>query len=179
MSKRRSVFPLAVLVVLMAVGWVFLSPYLAVRKIAAAADRGDSAALERMVDFPSLRASVRDNVRTGVSRRIARDGGVAATLGGMVVGALADPVVDAAVTPAGIAALTRGRLPVDRAPGEGDVRQRDSRLRVSPGYEDASTFAVRFRDRESGREHMALLLRRRGLMGWTLFAVRTGGEDGG
>jgi hypothetical protein len=172
MKRRGSVVPLLSLLLCTAVAWAYFTPYLALRKLEGAANRGDTAALEGMVDFPALRASVKENVRTGIARTISPErGGALAALGGAVAGALADPVVEMTVTPAGIASLTRGHTPDELYRPEGG-RERGHRMRVSRGYEGLSTFAVRFHDPESGREHVALLLRRHGLAGWKLEAVR-------
>jgi hypothetical protein len=81
--------------------------------------------------------------------------------------------VETAVTPAGIASLTRGHAP-DEVWRPEERGGRGPRMRVSRGYEGLSTFAVRFHDPASGREHVALLLRRHGIARWKLEAVRLG-----
>jgi Protein of unknown function (DUF2939) len=169
MRRTNSVAALAVCV---AAAWLYFTPYLAYGKLTDAADRGDVEALNEVVDFPALRSSFKENIRTGVSRGIDRDGGNPfATIGGALAGMVTAPVVDAAVTPAGIAALTRGNDPRDRDDeDESETRglERDRR------YEGANRFAIRYLDPESGDERIALLMRREGL-GWKLTGVRFGG----
>jgi hypothetical protein len=174
---RRNPLPaLLLLVVFASAAWLYFTPHLTLIRLQKAAESGDAVALERMVDFPALRTSLKENVRSGVSRRISRDGGAAAVIGGLVAGVLADPLVDAAVTPAGIAALTRGRTPAESHEGEAGRAPRDPRLRIDRGYESVSIFAVRYVNRDTGREHLALLLGRSGITGWKLEGIRVEGE---
>jgi hypothetical protein len=174
---RRNTLPaLLLLAVFASAAWLYFTPHLTLIRLQKAAESGDAVALERMVDFPALRTSLKENVRSGVSRRISRDGGAVAVIGGLVAGVLADPLVDAAVTPAGIAALTRGRTPAERGEDEEDRTPRDRRLRIERGYEDLSTFSIRYVEKDSGREHLALLLRRDGIAAWKLQGIRVDGE---
>jgi Protein of unknown function (DUF2939) len=170
MLMKRSKVVLA-LGVCVAAGWLYVAPLLACRKLAAAAERGDMAALNEVVDFPALRGSFSENIKTSVARGIDRDGGnPVAALGGMMAGSVAAPVVNAAVTPAGLALLARGRDPRRGEPKDAD---RESRLKREWGYESMNRFALRFVDRESRDERIALILRRDGL-GWKLSGVRFG-----
>jgi hypothetical protein len=174
--RRRSPFvPLFSLALCVAAAWLYFSPYLAYRKITRAAERGDVEALNDVVDFPALRTSFKDNVRTAVSREISEDqGNPFAVVGGALAGMLTGPVVDAAVTPAGIAALTRGDDPRDRERRDGDEREeRRSDVERDRRYEGLNRFAVRYLDPKSGGEQFALILRRDGL-GWKLSGVRFG-----
>jgi hypothetical protein len=174
--RRNRLAALPLLALFATAAWLYFTPHLTLIRLQKAAESGDAVALERMVDFPALRTSMKDNVRSSVSRRISRDGGALAVIGGMVAGVLADPVADAAVTPAGIAALTRGRTPAEQSDEDAAPAPRDPRLRIDRGYEDLSTFSVRYVNRESGREHLALLLGRSGIAGWKLEGIRVEGE---
>ena len=169
--RRRSLLPLFSLALCLAAAWLFFAPYLTYRKLQRAAERGDVATLERVVDFPALRTSIKDNVRSSIARGIPGDGGLMGALGGALAGAMVSPIVDAAVTPAGIAALTEGDDPRDGEDGEKDDSR--SNQRVERGYEGLNQWVVSYRDRESGREQVALIMRRDGL-GWKLTGVRFG-----
>jgi hypothetical protein len=181
MSRRRSpLVPLLALALCAAVVYLYFTPYLALRKMQAAAESGDTRALAALVDFEALRASAKDEVRDaaarsvsrGSERGLARVGGLVA---GTLAGAVADPLVEAAVTPAGVSGLLQGRAPgakPERETGRG--RWRDD-LRISRGYEGANRFLVRYHARESGDERLALVMEREGL-GWRLVGVRLGGE---
>lgn len=170
MARRSRVVPLFSLALCVAAAWLYFSPYLAYRQITRAADRGDVEALNEVVDFPALRTSFKENVKTAVSREIAADGdNPFAAMGGALAGMITAPIVDAAVTPAGISALTRGN-----DPREGDEdKDRQSKLDRDRRYEGVNRFAVRYLDPETGGEQIALILRRDGL-NWKLAGVRFG-----
>ncbi|MBJ6984588.1 DUF2939 domain-containing protein [Luteimonas sp. MC1750] len=108
----------AVLLALLA--WTASGPWRAVAGIRQAVDAGDARALARYVDFPALRASLKPQVQD----RIVRAAGVEAQTGpfaafGLTVATgLAGGLVDAMVTPTGLAALMEGRKVWERASNE-------------------------------------------------------------
>lgn len=174
---RRS--PLSALFALALVGgaaWAYSGPYRAFADLKTAAAEGDRQAMEELVDFPAFRESVKDAIGTSVQRGL--DGGerpgLLGTLGGMLAGAVAAPLVDQVVTPRGIAALTEGVRPGDREEGASAAadgeRQRPG-VRVRRGYEDLSTFVVRLHHAETDDELLSLVMRREGL-DWRLSEVR-------
>lgn len=179
MRRRGTRFPLLVLLVCAVAAYVYFTPYLAIRAVQRAAESGDTRKLDQVVDFPALRTSLKDNVRSAVSHQVAgRAGSRIGALTGFAAGALASPVVDAALTPSGIAALTRGISPGSRRTrdrDEGDEPLR-ANLDIDRGYAGANRFEVRYRDRDTGAERLVLILHRDGL-GWKLASVRLPGAD--
>lgn len=178
MRKRSSLAPFAFLALLFAGVWLYFTPWLALRKIQAAAERGDAETLNEMVDFPAFRESVKQGVRTAVSREITQSdetNNPFAALGGMIAGALVGPMVDAFVTPEGIAALTNGIRPDSDKDGAGSgdrERTIDPDVEIKRGYESVDRFVVHFVDEKSGDEKVALVMRRDGLADWKLSGVR-------
>lgn len=175
MAKRRSGFgSLLLLGVLFAGVWLYYTPYAAMNKLQKAARAGDAQALNELVDFPSLRESVKQNVRGAVSNEVGRRAGPLGALGGMLAGAITGPVVDAVVTPEGIAALTEGQSPGHRHRGAVDsiARERGKDVKIKRGYEGMDLFVVHFVGREDGKEKMALVLHRDGFTNWRLTGVR-------
>jgi hypothetical protein len=174
MARRRSPFvPLLVLALVAAVGWIYFGPHMALKKLQAAAESGDVEAMNELVDFPALRTSVKENAKTAVSRELSdrtRLPGVGA-IGGILAGRVVNPVVDLAVTPSGVAALTSGRLPGARSKDGEKPRGLPEGLKMKRGYEGMDRFEVRYVDRESGDERIALIMRRDGL-NWKLTGVR-------
>lgn len=173
MRRKSRFLPLFSLAICVAAAWLYFSPYLAYRQVTKAAERGDVEALNEVVDFPALRTSFKDNVRTAVAREISSDrGNPFAAVGGALAGLVTGPVIDAAVTPSGIAALTKGDDPRD---GERDDKAGEARTDVERDrrYEGTNRFAVRYLDRETGAEQYALILTRDGLR-WKLSGVRFG-----
>lgn len=176
MAKRRSgLSSLMLLAVLFAGVWLYFTPYLAMNKLQKAAKAGDAQAMSELVDFPSLRESVKQNVRTAVSNEVGgRSRGGLGALGGLLAGVLAGPVVDAFVTPDGIAALTEGSRPGSR---HGDAidsvaHERSKDVKVKRGYESVDLFVIHFIGKSDGKERMALVMHRDGLTHWRLTGVR-------
>jgi Protein of unknown function (DUF2939) len=176
MAKRRSgLSSLMLLAVLFAGVWLYFTPYLAMNKLQKAAKAGDAQAMNELVDFPSLRESVKQNVRTAVSNEVGgRSRGALGALGGLLAGALAGPVVDAFVTPDGIAALTEGSRPGSRRGDAIDslAHERSKDVKVKRGYESVDLFVIHFVNRSDDREKMALVMHRDGLTHWRLTGIR-------
>ena len=176
-QKRSSFSTLLVLGVLFAGVWLYFTPYLALNKLQKAARQGDEQAMAELVDFPALRESVKGNVRSAVEHSVGRDRNPIGVLGGILAGAVAGPVVDAVVTPQGIAALTEGERPGSRHEGDRDgasgVRVKD--VKVKRGYEGFDLFVVHFVGKDDGHERMALLMRREGIARWRLSGIRIPG----
>ncbi|HEU0016371.1 MAG TPA: DUF2939 domain-containing protein [Longimicrobium sp.] len=169
--KIKHVFRLLLVLAVLAGGaWLYFTPHIALAKIRAAAERGDRERLNELVDFASLRASVRDNVSGSVRGKVASVAGRhAGAVGGFVASRAVGPAVDLAVSPAGVAALARGRDPGEKDDG------RARRTKLDGDYEGAHKFVMHFIDRESGNERLAVVMRRAGLFGWRLTGVRVPG----
>jgi hypothetical protein len=146
-------------------------------KLQKAAKAGDTQALNEMVDFPALRESVKQNVRGAVAGVTGRRQNPLGVLGGILAGAVAGPVVDAVVTPQGVSALVEGVRPGERRESGARDGVRAPNLKVKRGYEGMDLFVVHFIDKDNGKERMALLLRRQGLIHWRLSGVRVPGVD--
>ena len=175
MAKKRSgLGSLMILAALFAAVWVYYTPYLALNHLQKAAKAGDTAALNELVDFPSLRESVKQNVRSAVNNEVGRHAGPLGQLGGLLAGVIAGPVVDAFVTPEGIAALTTGERPGRRHDSAVDsvARERTKDVKIKRGYEGMDVFVVHFVDRNDGKEKMALVMHRDGLTNWRLTGLR-------
>ena len=101
-----------VAVLMLALGsYVAAGPYLAINGIRAALAEQDTGKLERHVDFPALRVSIRAQVEDAIARRVGSDmqsnifGAIALSIASNVMGT----GVDTMVTPLGIGALLQGR----------------------------------------------------------------------
>jgi hypothetical protein len=98
------------------------SPHLALVQMRAAVEARDAQALSRYVDFPKLRASV----KVQAMRRLGADSALAqprsnpfAAFGRTMALAVIDPIVDAAVSPAGVVAmLEAGDIRVQPKPAD-------------------------------------------------------------
>src|SRR5690606_16600103 len=157
------------------------SPLLAARSLIQAARTGDEKALERQVDFPAFRASLKDelNARMMVEMRKDRrlaDSGLSG-LGMLLAPALVGGAVDAFVTPQAISMMVQeGRAPkpeVTRQEPQ-EPKSESKRVRQSWGYRDLDTFAVTLTRDDQPDEQVVLLMKRRNLFGWKLAGIDLG-----
>lgn len=115
----KKLIALLLITLLAVLAYVGAGPFLTIRSIRDAVQRGDTRTLSQQVDFPMLRASVHAQLDDYIARTAGDSSGVnpfqrfAMQLSGSLTGG----VVDALVTPAGIGALLQGRSVVRRAMG--------------------------------------------------------------
>ena len=110
-----------VVVLLLALGgYVAAGPYLAINGIRQALAEQDTGKLERYVDFPALRVSIRAQVEDSLARRAGSEvqSNLFGALALSVAGNLLGRGVDAMVTPLGIGALLQGRNMWKKSVGE-------------------------------------------------------------
>lgn len=87
-------------------------PYLALYRLGEALRARDLDAVEAKVDWPKLRRGIKDDVNAAVVAKVKpEEGDALAAFGIALAGKLASPVVDAAVTPAGVAAVASADRP--------------------------------------------------------------------
>ncbi|HTN13555.1 MAG TPA: DUF2939 domain-containing protein [Sphingomonadaceae bacterium] len=97
----------AVIVALLAGGWAFASPWIAMDSLRDAAREADREALEQNIDFPALRASLKEQMRAALSREASRRGenDPLKGSGALLANGFIDGVVDGVITPDGVGAL--------------------------------------------------------------------------
>ena len=144
---------LAVALILAAVlAYVAAGPYLAINGIRNALASQDVAALERHVDFPTLRLNMKAHVEDYLARKgggIAESGGLLGAIGMQIAGGLGNTAVDTMVTPLGIAALLQGHSTWMRASGQtvdgdtyGEPRPADPLKDATHHYDSLSQFTA-------------------------------------
>ena len=154
------------------------APVLAAQALIRAAKAGDEKKIERLVDFPSLRQSLKDELNAELAAQLRRDPRMAESgLGGLgliLAPMLVSGAVDAVVTPEVVARMvTTAEAPdptVRDEPEPGDAVDEDD-IHQSWGYRDLNAFAVTLTDRDRPEQRLALILERRGLFTWKLAAV--------
>lgn len=172
--NRKLITGLVVAAGVVFLGWFAASPFLAARALGDAAEKGDAEALERLVDFPALRDSMKQefNARFVDEMRGSSGDDPFAGLGALLGPALISGAVDALVTPQAIALMVRtGEAPEARDAADPQARADEPEPKRTLGYRDLNTFAINFQD--AGREDRAitLLMKRDGLFGWKLAAI--------
>jgi len=197
---RPAATVIVVLAIVAVLGYAYASPWLALRRMKAAADNGDAATLSTYVDYPALRASLKQQLSQLIDRRVgAEHSNNPLLLFGAAIGqALVGPVVDAYATPDGVAALLNGIPPTGR-PGQrpppateseqaptaaapaaqpaapASAPESDaSRPRSTAGYRGINEFAVTWQH-SANEQRYAAILQRHGLFSWQLTAVELNG----
>ncbi|WP_278069740.1 DUF2939 domain-containing protein [Brevundimonas sanguinis] len=160
------------------------SPLLAARSLIQAAKTGDERALERQVDFPAFRASLKDELNARMMVEIRKDKRLGDSglsgLGMLLAPALVGGAVDALVTPQAIALMVQeGRAPKPeiKRPEPAEPKSENKRVRQSWGYRDLDTFAVTLTRDDQPDEQVSLLMKRRNLFGWKLAAIDLGAPE--
>ena len=164
-------------VILFALAWA-AAPVLAAQALIRAAKAGDEKKIEHLVDFPSLRQSLKDELNAELAAQLRRDPRMAESgLGGLgliLAPMLVSGAVDAVITPEVVARMvTTAEAPdptVRDQPEPGDAVDEDD-IHQSWGYRDFNAFAVTLTDRDRPDQRLALILERRGLFTWKLAAV--------
>jgi len=154
------------------------APVLAARELVAAAKAGDAAGLERRVDFPAFRESLKDELNARLMSEMRHSDDQAGRALAMLFGpALVSGVVDAFVTPEAIAVMVReGQPPAPdlegraTAPAEPEAGP-DDRVRQSYGFRDLNTFTVTLTRDDRPETPVVLLMQRRGLIDWKLAGI--------
>lgn len=177
-----------VLLALSAAGY-FASPILALHGLTAAAKAGDRDRLERGVDFPAVRESLKAQLKTAMTRKFEEDPKLRdnpfAAFGQLLLGSVVDKAIDAYATPDAIAGMVATNEPPkslstspDGSAPEPTRPKARSETEVHYGYQDLNHFRATYRDREHGdQEPFGLVLERRGVFSWKLVRIELPGLD--
>lgn len=168
---------LAVLLLVLAglAGWAGSGPYRVADEIREGIRTADTALLEKHVDFPRVRDSLKQQLSESISARAERDSATNpfAKMAAGIALALVDSMVDAFVTPAGLAGLAGGSV------GDADAGGRDERpepfRNARKVWESPGRFAIRVPGRD-GHEDVVFLLTREGLQ-WRMTSIRLPGLE--
>ena len=160
-----------ILVAILCLAAYIASPFLAARDFVEAAKSGDVDKLDASVDFPSLRETLKSQLNSKFTQSAMSDPEMKsnpfASLGIMLVPTIVDKIVDAYVTPDGIAGITRGRkISIDKT--ENPDLGVDN---VKYFYEYISFDRFRVKVSSTGKpdtDAASLVWERRGLFTWKL-----------
>jgi hypothetical protein len=161
--------------------FLYASPYLALRNIKQAAFEGNTDALRELVDFPSFRASLKEELGGQMSRyaltEMAKDDSGVAVLGSAFASSFVNVLVDQFVTPQVIVNMAQGKK-VEGAPDSvaGFIDQftagrSENEPRISTGYESYGRFSVHIFPARS-KEAVTLVLLRSRLATWRVIGIR-------
>ncbi len=154
-------------------GGLYASPYFSLYQMNQAVERNDLQSFSSHIDFPALRESIKTNLRTILAQESSRQSNpIMEMLGTVMNGFVLDPVVDAVVTPSGIAALLQGQqLQLGEKGEKAQFSQKANAVEVTTKYESLNQFAVSIQPKDDAASTVTLLLSRDGL-DWKISGVR-------
>jgi len=173
MNSQRPVIVVSILLALVAGAVLYASPYLALYRMREAVRARDAVALTPYVDFPAVRESVKAGINARIGTEIAKDAGrnPFAALGAAFAAAIVNPLVDAMVTPEGMAAMLSGERPslehaASKTPPDVDDVETVAR------YVGVDRFLLTVHQRGDASPPIEFTLERVGLAGWKVVGVR-------
>jgi hypothetical protein len=155
--------------------WFYFTPHLVAQEMASAAEERNATKLSLHINFPSLRESVKAGVNAKLASELLSAGdpdNPFAALGLAIGTALVNPIVDAIVTPEGVASIMRGERPTDQKGGKGKPTSNESDIDTSVHYESFDRFVVAVKKAGSSDDPFLLVFHRDGLLGWKLSELR-------
>lgn len=108
---KKRVLWLALLVGVLMLAYAWFSPYLALWGIQQAIQRNNPSALERYIDFPQVRESLKADLNRMMVEQLSKDTTGFGALGLLFVAPLIDHIVSAIITPEGLASIGTGQEP--------------------------------------------------------------------
>lgn len=172
-TKWLLAIPALLLIVLLA--FVAAGPWLAINGIRNVIAAGEYGELWRFVDFARLRESlapqIQAQIASGIVDRVGQ-GQTAEAIGG-VTAMIAEPAIEAMVSPTGVATLLHGSALARRVSGQkdadGKVRAADPLKDAKTGYRSPSLFTATVRNAEG--QPVVFEFSRSGLA-WKLTGIR-------
>lgn len=176
--KKYLVLTACALGVLLA--WYLASPFLAVQNLRSAAMKGDVDRLERLVDFPQVRESLKGQLNAQAMKAMQDDpelaGNPFAGLAMVMVPAIVERALDAYVTPDGLAAIMKGdgssKAKAVEASPPASKAARSGEPDWSYGYKDLNTFQIATVEESTPDGSTAFTMRREGMFRWRLTRIR-------
>ncbi len=170
LKKGKSLFLLALIAFLAA---LYASPYYAIHQMREAAKQQDAHSLNRYVDYPALRQSLKSSINLKMQQTQNSQDGLN-PLSGLAMGfasKFVDVMVDTFVTPKALAAIMEGEQPAQqRAATTTQQSEKASDKKISYHYQGVNDFRLSFAD-ENAKPVMHLNFQRDGLFNWKLNAI--------
>ncbi|MDO8635069.1 MAG: DUF2939 domain-containing protein, partial [Dehalococcoidia bacterium] len=156
--------------------WFYFTPHLTVLGLAKAIETHDAAALERYIDFPAVKESLKAalNAKFASDMSSALESNPFAGLGLAFGPILVNAMVDAYITPEGLASMMKGENPPGFAGGVPTPNPHiaGSWAETKMAYESFDRFLVTISSNLSPNNRVDLVLRRNGPFSWKLVTLR-------
>ncbi|MBL8772213.1 MAG: DUF2939 domain-containing protein [Phenylobacterium sp.] len=161
------------------------SPLLAASALRSAAMAGDADKLQRLVDFPAVRESLKGQLNAMIVQSMQSDPDLRdnpfAGLAAVMAPAIVNQAIEGYVTPDGIGAMMRAQKPMvavggpDASVQSGLSAQPKAKPASLPAfqhhYRDLDTYEIASVSPTNPDEHFSFILHRQGLFGWKLARI--------
>lgn len=145
--------------------YLYASPYLVLNNIKNAAQQGDADKLSVYVDFPSVKQSIKDQVKATMVEKMAasdeQEGFEA--LGTLLAAAMIDPIIDGVVTPDGVALMLQGQkldFDLSNDSSEDQAKAKNEDIEYKAGYLSFNRFKVQIINADNADESIDVILHR-------------------
>ena len=145
--------------------YLYVSPYLVLNNIKNAAEQGDADKLSGYIDFPSVKQSMKDQVKAAMVKELAsskeQDGFEA--LGTMLGAAMIDPLIDGLVTPDGVALMLQGQkldFDLNNDTPEDKPKAKNEDIDYKARYLSFNRFKVQVIDADDPNESIDVIMHR-------------------
>ena len=145
--------------------YLYASPYLVLNNIKNAAEQGDADKLSGYIDFPSVKQSMKDQVKAVMVKELAsseeQDGFEA--LGTMLGAAMIDPLIDGLVTPDGVALMLQGQkldFDLNNDTPEDKPKSKNEDIDYKAGYLSFNRFKVQVIGADDPNESIDVIMHR-------------------
>lgn len=165
MIRKRFVVITVPIVLLL--GSIYASPHWTVRQMVAAAEGRDTEKFSQYVDYPALRESLKAQFAMSMDKQMGGGDNPFAAIGKMIGRAVADPVIEASVTPAGAMAMVVEEPSDSAASAPAGKASHEANYTVSYRSWDSVDAST---TRANG-EPFVMRLRRTGLWSWQWVGV--------
>lgn len=151
--------------IILILGYLYVSPYLAINSIKNAAQAGDSEKISKYIDYPSVRQSFKDQMNAYMFKEMASketDGWEA--LGAMMASTMVDKMIDAMITPEGMTLMLQGKdLKSTSSNGSVDYQVSGAKEEPKPvytsRYASMNDFEVVIKDQDKAKEVKVMMVR--------------------
>ena len=155
----------------------YFTPYIAVHNMEKAADDRDVETLSDYVDYPAFRESIKANFNAMMASKIAKskNDNLFEALGAALGAAMINHIVDSFVTPESLTMLIKGEKPqIENTKSDSRTEPLHSKAdtKMSMEYDGINRFVVSVKEKDSSKDPVKLIFKRKGIISWKLSALR-------
>lgn len=151
--------------IILILGYLYASPYIAINSIKNAAQAGDSEKVSKYIDYPSVRQSFKDQMNAYMFKEMAsKEANGWEALGAMLASTMVDKMIDAMITPEGMTLMLQGKdLKSTSSNGSDDHQVSEAKKEPKPDYSSRYTsmndFEVVIKDQDKAKEVKVMMVR--------------------